>query len=289
MERKNEIVKIRRGLEHGQCPAVIGHLVILIVIAGLVFSGGCINKILQKQAESSSGTSPVSVNATAITMTLGPTPGIPWPGQQEPLVQMTPAKSDIVSLVTPFTTPDPYPILHARRINATPIYNRLQRTPEYQGTFVFDGNATGLLVNAVEAPVYIAFIVQPQYDCLKKPDSCRGTLTSPVTRPYLTITVRNNQTEEIVAQDGYGREYSSDTGQYTFVISNDNGAGGTVTSTSNPGPRYIALYKAGVYHVNMEGNYLRVKVWILTGSSPTPLDVGTGDTTGMQFTDEGWG
>ncbi|MDO8871133.1 MAG: hypothetical protein Q7V05_00165, partial [Methanoregula sp.] len=48
------------------------------------------------------------------------------------------------------------------------------------------------------------------------------------------------------------------------------------TTTSTPGPRYIAIYKEGVFHITIEGNYLDVTVKILTGALPSKLDIETG-------------
>ena len=64
----------------------------------------------------------------------------------------------------------------------------------------------------------------------------------PVNRPYMTITVLDNQTQQIVAEDGYAREYSSDTGNYQYtntVASSDSTEAGTYTS--EPEPRYISV------------------------------------------------
>ena len=64
-------------------------------------------------------------------------------------------------------------------------------------------HAVGLEVNVTEGPFLIYFTINPKYDCLNDPDSCRGTVLVPVNRPYCTITVTDNQTHQIVAEDGY--------------------------------------------------------------------------------------
>jgi hypothetical protein len=181
-------------------------------------------------------------------------------------------KSDVVIEVTPFTTPNPYPIIHGVRINSTPQYAFLYRQPEFTKTYTLGGNAVGLLVNVAQGPLYIRYIVKPKYDCLKDPDSCRGTVLVPVNRPYMTITVRDNQTQKIVAESGYAREYSSDTGNYhitTTVESEDSTEAGTYES--EPGPRYIPVYKEGQFQITMEGNYLDVTISVITGASPDLL------------------
>jgi hypothetical protein len=96
----------------------------------------------------------------------------------------------------------------------------------------------------------------------------------------MTITVRDNQTHEIVAEDGYSRGYSSDTGNemYHNTVA-DISTGTTTTSTAPSGPRYIAIYNEGAYQITIEGNYLTVDVKILTGASPSRLDLGNGDAS----------
>jgi hypothetical protein len=205
--------------------------------------------------------------------------------QQAPVVEMTPAESEVVTEVTPFLTPDPYPILHGTRINGTPQDSPLDRSPEFEKSYTLGGNAVGLLVNVVEGPLYIVFVVTPNNDCLKDPDSCRGNLAAASgTRPMMTITVRDNQTQEIVAEDGYGGEYSSDTGQYTFTYTVNANQADATSGQSTPGPRYIAIYKEGEYQITIEGNYLSVDLKILTGASPTKLDIGNGDSSATTST-----
>jgi len=67
----------------------------------------------------------------------------------------------------------------------------------------------------------------------------------------MTITVRDNQTQQIVAQDGYAREYSSDIGRYSISITTKNeDSTESETTTSEPGPRYIPVYKEGQFQIN---------------------------------------
>jgi hypothetical protein len=70
-----------------------------------------------------------------------------------------------------------------------------------------------------------------------------------VNRPYFTITVRDNQTREIVAEDGYAREYSSQKNNRT-----------------------IKIFGEGQYHLTLTGNFLDVILSIITGSSPSAPD-----------------
>ena len=193
------------------------------------------------------------------------------PAQQN--LSVTATTPGFVIDAAPIIPPDPYPIQHGTRINATPQNNPLDRVPDFTRTYTLSGNATGMIINVMKGPLIISFVVNPLYDCLENPESCRGNLAASVNRPWMTITVRDNQTLEIVAEDGYGGKYSSDTGRYTFTnTGTDVSTGIQTTSTTTPGPRYIAIYKEGQYHVTLTGAYLDVTLSVATGASPLASD-----------------
>jgi hypothetical protein len=262
-------------------------IVLVFLLCLSVISTGCIKNFPHLTGGSEANADTRSDAAGTETPTVVPTTPTPIP-----VPEITPGKSEIVSEVTPFTTPDPYPIIHGIRINSTPQYAFQYRQPEFTKTYTLTGNAYGLLVNVVQGPLYIRYTIEPKYDCLKDPDSCRGTVLVPVNRPYMTITVRDNQTQQIVAQDGYAREYSSDIGHYqisTTVESDDATEAGTYTSY--PGPRYIPVYKEGQFQITVEGNYLDTTVAIITGTSPNPLEAMEKNSAGAAVTtndDEDW-
>lgn len=249
----------------------------LVLLLLFMTSAGCL-KTVQKSIDGSNQDSSILPTPSDDTSDftnkgLPVTVGTPL---ATPLPKITPQKSNITSVALPILTPDPYPILHGTRINETPQYRFLDRAPEYEQTYHLRGNATGLLVNVVEGPLYIVYVVSPQLDCLVSPASCRGSMKVPATRPYLKITVRDDQTHEIVAEGGYGREFSSDTGKYTITVETKEGS-----TTSTPGPRYIPIYKEGKYHLTVEGNYLDVDLSIITGTSPDPLDMSMQSQSGQ--------
>jgi hypothetical protein len=249
-------------------------IIFLLLIAATMFSCGCIKKVqnLTESAEVSATAIPASgTNATLTDNT--PSGGTSGSADLAPVAQMTPAKSEIATEVAPYLTPDPYPIIHGLRINETRQYSFLYRMPEYQKIYTMGGNANGLLVNVVEGPLYIVYLIEPQNDCITDPEDCRGDMSKPVQRPYLTITVRDNQTKEIVAEDGYGGMYSSDIGHYKVKVEEIKADGSTETNEFYPGPRYIAIYKEGTYHITLDGNYLDVGLSIITGASPDLLEV----------------
>ena len=114
------------------------------------------------------------------------------------------ATTDFVTEALPELTPDPYPAQQSRQFNITTDPSRYVRSPEFRKTFILRGNSTGLSVNAtsLKGPLWISFTVKPLYDCLNNPDSCKGEVKKTISRPYFALTVRDNQTRAIVAEDG---------------------------------------------------------------------------------------
>ena len=264
-------------------------LALLIFIVLMAGSAGCI-----KLAQNAISGEPVPTTVPTIAETPVVTPAAlplstPTP---VPIPVLTPAKSDLVTEVTPDVTPNPYIFPNAIPINASPQLPAYQyRTPEFTRTYpVNSTNPIGLRVNVVQAPLYIVYTVNPVNNCLTDADSCRGsnpaqtasadstgTSVNSANNPYMTITVRDNQTGEIVARDGYGGIYSSDTGTYQFTytanLSTSVNGKQQQTYTVTPGPRYIAVYKGGQFQITIDGDYLDVTVSIITGTAPNPLDV----------------
>ena len=161
-----------------------------------------------------------------------------------PQPQKTIAPPPRVADALPILTPDPYPLPHHVLPNASqPALSPL--VPEYTRKYTLRGNATGLTVNVTKGPLLITYDINPLSDCLDQPESCRGTLVKSVNRPYFTLTVRNLTSKEIVAEDGYAREFSSE-------------------KTS----RTVKIFSEGEYHLTLTGNYLDVTIAITTGDSP---------------------
>jgi hypothetical protein len=253
--------------------------IVILLIAAIV-SGGCINKFTQTaEPEQTPG---IALPDTSMAENAPALPARTSPVSQIPVVEMTPVKSEAVKEVAPILTPDPYPVLHANQINSTLPYNRLDRSIEFEKKYHLTGGAEGLLVNVAEGPLYIVYVVSPQNDCLN--DACRGDLTKPVQRPYLRITVRDNQTHEIVAEDGYGYEYSSDTGKQKITEDITHADGSVTTYTGPTIPRYIPVYKEGTFHITIEGAFLDAEVKILTGAMPSRLDTETSTDSATSYT-----
>jgi len=273
-------------LEKNRKRAGCGVLLIFLVFIS-VGSCGCIKLMQQSEVNSSTQTMtvlhPDPVRTIAPVASLGPSQKI---SPATPAPSAAAAAPDLVTDAAPILPPDPYPIQHGTRINATPINNSMNRVPDFSRTYAFDGNATGMIINVTKGPLIISFVVNPLNDCLEDPDSCRGKViesentldgVNSFNRPFFTLTVRDNQTHEIVAEDGYGREYSSDTGSYDYsksITSTDPHytEHSTTTVKVTTIPRHITIYKEGTYHVTLTGAYLDVTLSVATGASPLASD-----------------
>lgn len=220
---------------------------LLLLLLAAAMEPGCL-KVMQQYSdqENSAGSPPVVHNNAEKT-------GIPSPRNSTsaaPALPAVPAAAppspDLVTDALPHITPDPYPAQHAVQITTTPGPSLRLRYPDYQRTYTLRGNTTGLVVNATSlknGPLWIYFDVEPLYDCLEDVESCRGDNVKTISRPYFTLTVRDNQTREIVAEDGYGGVYSS--------------------QKTN---RTIRIYEEGRYHLTLAGDSVDITLSVSTGA-----------------------
>ncbi len=160
-----------------------------------------------------------------------------------------PVTPTLVAETAPILEDAPDPVQHATRFNTSDDTSRLTRVPDFVKTYSLQAGAIGLIVNVTKGPLIIRFDIDPVHDCIEDPDSCRGNLAASANRPYCTVTVRDSGTRAIVAQDGYGREYSSDTSNHV-----------------------ITVYGSGQYHITLEGSYLDLTLSITTGASAFTTD-----------------
>lgn len=231
-----------------------GYIYFLIFLV-LISAGSCGCIKIMQQSVASNDIQNTDVLHTSPARTIAPVPSINAAQKSLPSNPTLPVTATTPGLVTdaaPVLPPDPYPMLHGMQINETSQTTRHLRYAEFTRTYVLRGNATGLVVNAtvLEGPLRIWFDVKPLYDCLEDPESCRGDLAKPVNRPYFTLTVRDNQTRFIVAEDGFGREFSSQ---------KDN--------------RVVKLYGEGQYHLTLTGNSVDVTLSVATGAAPPVSDI----------------
>jgi hypothetical protein len=237
-----------KQLQAGYRKKTVILLILIFVIFLTVISSGCI-KLMQQSTGNASIQRPEVLHSDPVNAVATADPGstsqrVPSPKPTPSVISTT---SSLFSDAEPILPPDPYPIQHATQINETPLTNRHVRYAELSRTYVLRGNSTGLVVNAtvLEGPLWICFDVEPLYDCLENVESCRGGVTKTISRPYFTLTVRNNRTREIVAEDGYGGEYSS--------------------QKTN---RTIKIYEEGQYHLTLTGNSVDVTLAVATGAAP---------------------
>lgn len=222
---------------------------LLLIFLVFISAGACGCIKLIQQSTGNTGTQPEAlhpdpVKTVAISVPVTHARKI---SPAQPTITLTATTPDLITDAAPILPPDPYPVQHAMQINETPLTNRHVRYAEATRIYVLRGNSTGLVVNAtvLEGPLWIAFNVKPLYDCLEDVESCRGDEAKTISRPYFTLTVRDNQTREIVAEDGYGEVYS---------LQKEN--------------RTIKIYKEGQYHLTLTGNSVDVTLEVATGAAP---------------------
>lgn len=189
-----------------------------------------------------------------------------------PTTEIIPNMTMQVESADPIIDYESYDTLHGARLNETTIYrpneSRAKYVPEFQKSYTLGCNATGFIADVKKGPMVIHFNVHPVINCNTDPSSCRGKgglpaedsedsdysddskesseySISTVNRPYFTMTVRDNETHAIIAQDGYAREFSSQTDDRTLMV-----------------------YSRGRYHVTLEGCFVTVNLAITTGNSP---------------------
>jgi hypothetical protein len=233
-----------------------GILLLLLMIGLMAGSCGCVRLMQQQSGDGVAPASPTETTAAPASGSAGATPGPGTTTAVRPSPTATPGPDLQVYSAAPDVTPDLYPVQHGTRINQTGLMPRYV-TPLVTRTYALGGAPVGLGVNVTNGPFLIYFTINPKVDCLSDPDSCRGTLGATVNRPYCTITVTDNQTHNVVAKDGYAREFSS-----------------------NRTDRSITIYGAGQYLITLEGNYLDITLSLASGDpTPVPTAAPAGKTT----------
>jgi hypothetical protein len=179
--------------------------------------------------------------------TIGPpSPDVLTPITPEPSEKATPPPSTTPEITpeTP-TTPPPAPTERGTYAeSATPIrdpnpyvlpYYSTVYNPKgqvfptiFQQSYSFKYQYEAVVAQVVQAPLIIDFAVTPWSD-------------SPV-RSFFLITVRDNATQKLLAQDGYFRTYSSSS------------------------PKRLYFSSPGTYHINMYGGFVSAT---LTLHAPT--------------------
>ena len=206
-------------------PIAIALAVIIVIVVLVVFG----NVYLRTTQASRITPTPVPVDTVVVTE-------VPTTETTIPTTEPTPETP------TPVPTPDPY---KTWAVDATPIrdpnpyvlpyystvYNpRGQYFPTiFQKSYTFSFQYEAVYANVVKAPFIVDFAVSP------------GS-SSPI-RSFFLITVRDNTTQKLLAQDGYFRTYSSNS------------------------PKRLYFSSPGEYHINMYGGFVTAD---LTLRAPTP-------------------
>lgn len=213
-------------------------VLVVLVMVFVAAGGGCLAvKKAGENDESDSSTAPVqsdpgSGRPQAALPFMG-FPGMVPHGPGPAVTQASePVYSDAVYLVDPVPAQQGEYLPRENPCNVSPIPMTrypveagvlVNETAIFAGTYVLNHSAVGLKVNADAAPFFITFRVTP-----RSPD--------PVVRSSLTVTVRDAETLELVADEGYNGLYSSDT------------------------EKTILLYRPGPYVVTLDGRYVSVAV-----------------------------
>lgn len=273
---------------------VIGGIILVLILILALIACGCIEVGGLGDEENA-----VESVTTAPTQRAGgdiPRPGFPQSFQAHP----TEPAPVVTYGNTGGSVSDAMPIPPSDALNITPLHaTRLVDTPLqvpgdypsqeiFRKTYDLNYENAGLLVNIEKAPLIIDIHVEPECD---NPYDC-----------FLRLTVRDNATMEIIADEGYGVLYN--TGAYgTGYVEKEY-------ETGHPGDRYgrgfgplvkreeyatdadqrIVIRVPGEYHVNLYGTRMKVTISISSGTggiwytpSPTPTPAVSREEELMRF------
>jgi hypothetical protein len=190
---------------------------IIIVIAALMLFGGFYLKLTQPAIASTPTPTPASMTTvlpteipTTLPETTPPAPEVTTPAP-EPTPRGTYAES-----ATPIRDPNPYVLPYY-----STVYNpRGQYFPTiFHQSYDMKYQYEAVYADVKQAPLIIDFAVSPESD-------------SPI-RSFFLITVRDNETQKLLAQDGFFRTYSSNS------------------------PKRLYFSTPGQYHINMYGGFVK--------------------------------
>jgi hypothetical protein len=195
-------------------PAAIA-LGIIIVIVFVVILGGY--GIRSHQASLVTPTPvPETILITETPTTLPETTPETTPMPEIPTPPPVPTqRGTYAESATPIRDPNPYVLPYH-----STVYNPKGRVfpTIFQQSYRFNFQYEAVFAQVVQAPLIIDFAVTP------------GS-SSPI-RSFFIITVRDNATQQLLAQDGYFRTYSSNS------------------------PKRLIFSSPGVYHINMYGAFV---------------------------------
>ena len=206
-------------------PAAIALSIIIVIVVIVVIVDVGI-RAPQHQITPTPTPEPVTPVATEIVATIPTSFETTSPLPETPTLPPTPTPPRTYAVATtPIRDPNYYPLPYY-----STIYNPGAHLPPtiFQQSYNFNFQYEAVLVNVVQSPLIIDFAVSP------------GS-SSPI-RSFFMITVRENSTHNLLAQDGYFRTYSSNS------------------------PKRLIFSSPGTYHINMYGSFVSA---YLTLRAPT--------------------
>jgi hypothetical protein len=198
-------------------PAAVALGIIVVVIIIVLF--GAVSFRATQQPLVTPTPVPVTPTVTEIptaVLTTVPETTQPVPETPTPPPAPTP-RGTYAESTTPIRDPNPYVLPYY-----STYYNPKGRAFPliFQRSYAFNYQYEAVIAKVDKSPFIIDFAVVPGSD-------------SPI-RSFFLITVRDNTTQKLLAQDGYFRTYSSNS------------------------PKRLMFSSPGIYHINMYGGFVNV-------------------------------
>jgi hypothetical protein len=205
-------------------PVAIVFAVIIVVVAVILFGGFYLRASQPQATPTPTPETPAVTEIPTAEPTTVPETAPPTPEATTPPPVTTRAGTYAVA-ATPIRDPNYYKLPYY-----STVYNPKGNLPPtiFHQSYRFNYQYEAVVANVVRAPLIIDFAVSP------------GS-SSPI-RSFFLITVRDNTTERLLAQDGYFRTYSSNS------------------------PKRLYFSSPGTYHINMYGSFVSAD---LTLRAPT--------------------
>ncbi|MDH7593869.1 MAG: hypothetical protein QHG99_05885 [Methanomicrobiales archaeon] len=209
--------------------------VFLIAIACILtaLSAGCVS--IRKTGEGE-GTEATPEAGTTGTVPAPPPANVPPPATSSPPVTETPAPRSSVVYTDETIPPMDFPITKEKMPSSNATYSGY-RTQIFSASHALKYTNIAFIAEVANPPFIIDLSTQAE-----DPNPWYS---------FLIVTVRDAETKEVLAEDGFGRRYSTDRS------------------------KEIILYRAGKFHVNVYGARVRVDIRIITGDPEAPAATAT--------------
>jgi hypothetical protein len=197
-------------------PVAVAFAVIIVVVAVILF-GGFYLRASQPQATQTPTPVPETSMITEIPTTLPPVVETAAPTPEITTPEPTPTQDRTYAApATPYNDKKYYMLPYK-----SSVYNPKGNLPPviYHATYSGKFQSEAVVAHVLQAPLIVDFIL---------------TSSQSPTRSFFYLTVRNNKTEELLAQEGFYGPYTIDSGKRFYF--------------SSPGD----------YHINMYGGFVTV-------------------------------